>query len=205
MNWYERNVLPWLIHWVMRESRLVPYRARVAGGAQGRVLEVGVGSGNNLRHYGPAVEQVVGIDPSERLLAFARRAAARGPSPPLELHALAVEHLPFPDASFDSVVMTWTLCSVADAPAALAEMRRVLKPGGRLHFVEHGRSPEPGVRAWQERLTPFWRRIAGGCHLDRPMDALIATHGFRLEHLETGYAPGPRFVAYLYEGAAAPA
>lgn len=202
MNPYERYVLPWLIHWVMQESRLVPYRRRVAGAAQGRVLELGVGSGLNLPYYGEAVEAVVGVDPSPRLLALARKTAARGPAPPLELHALGAEGLPFADASFDSAVMTWTLCSIADAPAALAEVRRVLRPQGRLHFVEHGLAPDAGVQTWQHRLTPLWRPLAGGCHLDRPMDAIIVAHGFRLEALAAAYGPGPRFVAFMYEGTA---
>lgn len=203
MNAYERVVLPWLIHWVMRTPRLAPYRARTAGEARGRVLEVGVGSGYNLAHYGPAVERVVGFDPSPRLVALARRRSARE-GPPLELHVLEAQRLPFPAASFDSIVMTWTLCSIPDARAALAELRRVLKPGGRLHFVEHGLAPDAGVAAWQRRLTPLWKRVAGGCHLDRPMDALVRAGGFRLERLEAAYGPGPRTVAFMYEGTAVP-
>ncbi|HEX9843505.1 MAG TPA: class I SAM-dependent methyltransferase [bacterium] len=203
MNWYERTVLPWLIHWVMGSPRLRTYRERVAGAARGRVLELGVGSGHNLRHYGPQVESVLGVDPSERLLALATRAPRRA-GLPVELHAGTAQQLPFPAASFDTVVMTWTLCSLPDAPAALAELRRVLRPQGRLLFVEHGLAPEPGVRAWQRRLTPLWRPLAGGCHLDRPIDALVRQAGFRLEQLDCGYAPGPRFVAYMYEGSAQP-
>jgi SAM-dependent methyltransferase len=203
MNAYERAVLPWLIHWVMRSRRLLPYRERVAGAARGRVLEVGIGSGLNLRHYGPAVESVVGVEPSPRLLAWARRAPRR-PGLAVELHRAPGERLPFAPASFDSVVMTWTLCSVPDAARALQELRRVLKPGGRLLFVEHGLAPQPWVRAWQRGLTPLWRPLAGGCHLDRPVDALVRATGFRLERLETGYAPGPRPMTFMYEGAAVP-
>lgn len=205
MNWYERVVLPWLIHWVMRAPQLDPYRERAAAGVRGRVLEPGIGSGYNLRHYGPEAKAAVGVDPSTRLLALARRAPhAAGLS--VELHLLEAARLPFPDASFDSALMTWVLCSVPDVPAALAELRRVLRPGGRLHFVEHGLAPEPRVCAWQHRVTPLWRHVAGGCHLDRPIDVLLQRGGFRLERLERGYAPGPflasRLLAYMYEGVA---
>jgi len=201
LNPYERYVLPWLIHWVMGARLFEPYRRRVAAAARGRVLEVGIGSGYNLRHYGPDVEAVVGVDPSPHLLARADKAPRRA-GLPLELHVLDAERLPFADDSFDTVVMTWVLCSVPDVPTALAELRRVLRPGGRLVFVEHGLAPEPGVQAWQRRLTPLWRPLAGGCHLDRPADALLEAAGFRLEHLERGYGPGPHLLAYLYEGEA---
>lgn len=207
VNAYERVVLPWLIHWVMRAPQLAPYRQRATAGAQGRVLEPGIGSGYNLPYYGEAVQAVVGVDPSARLLGFACR-APRPPGLALELHPLEAAWLPFPDASFDAVVMTWVLCSVPDVPQALAELRRVLRPGGRLHFVEHGLAPAPRVAAWQHRLTPWWRRVAGGCHLDRPIDALLRSGGFRLEHLQRGYAPGTgaaaHWLAYMYEGVAVP-
>jgi ubiquinone/menaquinone biosynthesis C-methylase UbiE len=147
---------------------------------------------------------VVGADPSPRLLALAAR-ARRPPGLTLELLRLEPGPLPFPDASFDSAVMTWVLCSVPDVPAALAELRRVLRSGGRLHFVEHGLAPETRVQAWQRRLTPLWRPLAGGCHLDRPVEALLQAGGFRLERLERGYGPGPRLLAYFYEGSAVPA
>lgn len=191
----------------MQAPQLVPYRERTVGGARGRVLEPGIGSGHNLRHYGSAVQAVVGVDPSERLLALARR-APHADTLHVELHRLEATGLPFPDASFDTVVMTWVLCSVPDAVAALGELRRVLRPGGHLHFVEHGLAPEPRVSAWQHRITPLWRHLAGGCHLDRPIDVLLLAGGFRLERLERGYAPGPflasRLLAYMYEGVAVP-
>jgi SAM-dependent methyltransferase len=106
------------------------------------------------------------------------------------------------DAIADTVVMTWTLCSIPDPAAALAEMRRVLRPGGKLLFVEHGLSPEPGVSRWQHRLTPFWRRVAGGCHLNRKMDDLVRDAGFTLADVKTDYADGPRFLTYMYQGSA---
>jgi ubiquinone/menaquinone biosynthesis C-methylase UbiE len=204
VNWYERNLLPWLIHLTLRNRRYAPYRERVTRRARGRVLELGIGSGLNLRHYPAAAQQVVGVDPSARLLALAGK-AERPPALELELHALDAARLPFPDASFDSVLMSWVLCSVQDVPAALAEVRRVLRPAGRVLFVEHGLAPDPRVRAWQQRLTPVWRHLAGNCHLDRAPVALLQAAGFRLERLDCAYGPGPRSLAYMYEGEATPA
>ncbi len=131
------------------------------------------------------------------------RKAAGGVPFALEFVEGSAEAIPFDAASFDSVLTTWTLCSIPDASAALGEMRRVLKPGGALIFMEHGRSPERRVEAWQRRLTPLWTRVAGGCHLDRPIDALIRDAGFAIDRLETGYmVKGPRLMTYSYEGRA---
>ena len=204
MGLYARHVLPCLLHAAMRQDVLRPFRARVAGAAEGRVLEIGIGSGLNLPLYGAAVREVVGIDPSAALLGRARRAAA-GARMPVELVEGSAEALAFEDASFDAVVTTWSLCTIPDAGRALAEARRVLRPGGSLLFVEHGRAPEPGVARWQDRLDPLWSRIAGGCHLNRPMGALLRRNGFRLNALATCHVPGPRTHTFLYEGRARPA
>jgi ubiquinone/menaquinone biosynthesis C-methylase UbiE len=155
----------------------------------------------NLPIYGSAVDRVCGIDPSPELLDRARErvAAARVP---VSLARAAAEQLPFRDAAFDTLVMTWTLCSIPNPSAALNEMRRVLKPGGRLLFVEHGLAPEPAIMRWQHRLTPCWRRIGGGCHLDRKMDDLIRNAGFRVDALETGYMKGPKPWTFMYVGSA---
>ena len=110
--------------------------------------------------------------------------------------------MPLADASIDTIVMTWTLCSIANAPRALEQMARVIKPGGRLMFLEHGRAPDPGVIAWQERLTPYWKRIAGGYHLNRKVDELITGAGFHITELKTFYLPGPRPATYTYQGIA---
>lgn len=204
MGLYRRRVVPWLVEAAMRSAELAPYRARVVGAAAGRVLEVGVGGGLNFARYGPAVERIIGLDPAPRLLA--RAAARRDEAPaPVELVHATAEAIPLATASIDCIVMTWTLCSIPDPLAALREMRRVLRPDGALLFVEHGRSPEPGVARWQDRLTPLWRRLAGGCHLNRPIDALIAGGGLAIEALRCGYMPrGPRLATYLYEGRARP-
>ena len=165
------------------------------------MLEIGVGSGLNFAFYGNQVETVFGIDPSLRLLTLARRrAAAAGIHADLLLGSATA--IPLADGSVDSIVMTWTLCSIPEPLAALREMRRILKPGGKLLFVEHELSPEPAVERWQHRLTPVWRHIAGGCHLDRKMDDLIRVAGFRVDALETGYMKGPNPWTFMYQGSA---
>ena len=204
MGFYERRILPRLLHFAMRQEQLAEYRRRAIPGARGRVLEVGVGSGLNLPLYGAGATEVIGLDASPQLLEMARETASRVTGRSIELVEGTAESMPFDDASFDTVVVTWTLCSIPNASAALREMRRVLEPSGRLLFVEHGRSPDAKVVRWQERLTPAWKRMAGGCHLDRPVRELIESAGFHIEKLETGYAKGPRPMTFMYEGAATP-
>ena len=202
MSVYQRYLLPRLIHLGMRQKQLVPLRERMVGLARGRVLEVGLGSGLNLPFYGREVEELVGIDPSRELLTRARKHTSWVHFP-VKLMECGAERLPLEDGSVDSVVMTWTLCSIGDPGPALAEMRRVLRPGGALIFIEHGRAPEEGVRRWQERITPVWRKVAGGCHLDRPVDRLIEASGLRLIDLETGYmVKGPKTFTFHYRGQA---
>jgi ubiquinone/menaquinone biosynthesis C-methylase UbiE len=185
----------------MRNHRLDPYRRRAIGAARGLVLEIGIGSGLNLPLYGRAVDRVCGIDTSLELLRLARHRDADA-LVPMSLLRASAEHLPFADAVFDTVVMTWTLCSIANPVAALIGMRRVLKPGGQLLFVEHGLSPEIRTARWQHQLTPYWKLIGGGCHLDRKMDELIRSAGFEIDAMETGYMKGPRPWTFMYQGAA---
>jgi ubiquinone/menaquinone biosynthesis C-methylase UbiE len=201
MNFYERWILPPILDLIMQQKHLTKYRRAVVAAAHGRVLEIGVGSGLNLPLYGKQVELVYGIDPSRRLLSIARRRAAAS-AVSVELLLGSATAIPLADSSVDTVVMTWTLCSIPDPLAALREMRRVLKPNGKLCFVEHGLSPEPNIEHWQHRITPAWRRIAGGCHLDRKIDELIRLAGFDLTSLQVEYAPGPRAMSYMYEGCA---
>ena len=189
----------------MSRKLLLPYRQRVISGAAGRVLEIGIGSGLNLPLYGDAVEEVIGVDVSPESLAMAECAAQRR-SLRVPLLEGSAEHLPstIMDRSVDTVVITWALCTIPDVAAALVEAHRVLRPNGLLRFVEHGRSPDTSVAWWQDRLTPLWRRCSGGCHLNRKTDDLLQSAGFRLTHLAFGYAPGPRPMAFMYEGQAEP-
>jgi ubiquinone/menaquinone biosynthesis C-methylase UbiE len=199
---YERRILPRLIHFGMRQKQLLPLRERLVADVRGRVLEVGIGSGLNLPFYPREVEILLGLDPSRELLEMAQRHACWVHFP-VELSQASAEDIPLEDRAVDHVVMSWTLCSIADPARALSEIRRVLRPGGDLRFIEHGRAPEPGVARWQDRLTPAWRRIAGGCHLNRRIDRLIERAGLRLVELETGYlVGGPRFATYHYRGRA---
>jgi ubiquinone/menaquinone biosynthesis C-methylase UbiE len=203
MGFYHERIVPCLIHLSMRQRILAAYRSRIVSAAAGRVLEVGVGSGLNLPFYGGSVKYVVGLDPSPRLLAMAREAANRS-GKPLELVEGTAEAVPLEDRSVDTVVTTWTLCSIPDANRALNEMRRVLKPAGQLLFVEHGRAPDSGVRWWQDRLTPMWKCLGGGCHLNRAIKDLIENAGFRIEQLDNGYMRGPKPMTFMYEGSARP-
>jgi ubiquinone/menaquinone biosynthesis C-methylase UbiE len=203
MGFYQERILPVLTDLAMRQRNLAAYRSRVASGADGRVLEVGIGSGLNLPFYGQGVKDVIGLDPSQRLLAMAREGASRDTTQ-LELIEGTAEAIPLEDCSIDTVVTTWTLCSVPDVAGALREMRRVLKPGGHLLFVEHGRAHDPGVRWWQDRLTPMWKGIGGGCHLNRAIGELIENAGFQIYRLDNGYMPGPKPLTFMYEGSARP-
>jgi ubiquinone/menaquinone biosynthesis C-methylase UbiE len=190
-----------MLDFPMRQKVLRPFRERLVGAAEGRVLEIGLGSGLNLPLYGRNVRYLIGLEPSPELLRLARRNA---PAVPIELVESSAEALPLENRSLDTVVTTWTLCTIPDAGRALREARRVLRPGGSLLFVEHGRAPEPGVARWQDRLDPIWCRIAGGCHLNRQIDALVREAGFRIDRLQTSRLPGPRTHTFLYEGRAAP-
>jgi ubiquinone/menaquinone biosynthesis C-methylase UbiE len=205
MGFYERFILPTVIELVMRREAFAPFRERAAGAARGRVLEIGIGSGLNLPSYKSSVELLDAIDPSRGLLAKAAE-RAKAVTFPVRLLQTGSEKLPFDAQTFDSIVMTFTLCSIPDTQTALAEMRRVLKPEGQLHFAEHGRASDPAITRWQDWLTPAWKRIGGGCHLNRKMDALIESAGFQIEDLRTGYEDlGPRPFAFIYEGSARPA
>ncbi|WP_024520519.1 class I SAM-dependent methyltransferase [Bradyrhizobium sp. Tv2a-2] len=203
MGFYQRHVIPCLTHLAMSQSQLLPFRQHVVGAAEGRVLEIGVGSGLNFPHYGTAVGSVIGLEPSAELLRMART-RARTAAVPVTLLDASAEAIPLDSSSMDTIVTTWTLCTIPNASRALAEMRRVLRPGGALLFVEHGRAPEAGVARWQDRLDPLWSSFAGGCHLNRKMDDLVTGTGFRIEALQNSRLPGPRTHTYLYEGRARP-
>ena len=201
MGFYQDQIVPLLINWSMRQRNLTAYRSRIIPAAEGRVLEIGIGSGLNLPFYSRNVARVIGLEPSPRLLAMARQVERTGNGSVEFIEGLA-EAIPLQDASVDTVGTTWTLCSIPDALRALRDMRRVLRPGGHLLFVEHGRAPDPNVIWWQDRLTPVWKRLGGGCHLNRAIGTLIEGAGFQFDRLETGYMRGPKPMTFMYEGSA---
>lgn len=203
MGVYSKHVLPKLVDWACRESPIMRQREKIVPRARGRVLDLGVGSGLNFSYLDPGtVNKVWGVDPSLPLLARAALAAETSPVE-VELVPGSAEDLPFEDRSFDSVVMTYTLCTIPGSDAALAEIARVLAPDGELLFCEHGLAPDPGVRRWQKLANPVWRRLGGGCHLNRDVVGLLETGGFEIENLETMYIPGWRPASYNYWGSAA--
>jgi ubiquinone/menaquinone biosynthesis C-methylase UbiE len=202
VSFYSDRILPHIIHWTMRQETFTVYRQRLVPGAEGRVLEIGAGSGVNLPFYSSKIASVLALDPSPGLLALARRGTS--PSQSVTWIEGSAEAIPLDTCSVDTVLTTWTLCSIQNVGPALNEVRRVLKPSGTLLFVEHGRAPDPAVGRWQDRLTPLWRRVAGGCHLNRPVDRLIQDAGFSIESLTTGYMQGPRLMTFMYEGRARP-
>ncbi len=201
MNVYERYVLPQLINLSMQNKAATAERATFVPFASGIVVEVGFGSGLNLPFYGPTVGKLYALDPSRELLRMARRRVASAKFP-VEILQASAEQIPLENMVADTVLTTWTLCTIPDPVRALREMRRILKPGGQFIFVEHGRSPEPKVLAWQDRLNRVWNRVGGGCNLNRPIDALITEAGFRIVRIEKGYGKGPKLLAYLYRGLA---
>ena len=200
---YERYILPHVIAYGCGSKPIRYQRRKIVPRATGRVLELGIGGGLNLAYYDPAlVESVTGVDPSEAL----RHWALEAPRPEgLKVEVLEgeAESLPFDSAAFDTVVCTFTLCSVRDPAAALAEARRVLKPGGSFLFSEHGLAPDAKVQRWQRRLEPLQMLLAGGCHLTRPVASSIAAAGFSLVEVETMYLPGfPRPMGWAEWGQA---
>ncbi|MGM0575432.1 MAG: class I SAM-dependent methyltransferase [Myxococcota bacterium] len=204
MSFWERHVLPHLVIAACTASSITRQRLKVVPHAEGRVLEVGVGSGLNLPWYDPMrVERVDAIDPSHALVAQAMIEARRAPVH-VEILPTKAEILPWEGGTFDTIVMTYALCTIPEPVRALQEMRRVLRAGGRLLFSEHGRAPDRRVRTWQERVTPAWSRLGGGCHLDRDIPGLLRAGGFRIVHLESRYLPGWKVVNYHYQGVAVP-
>jgi len=201
MGAYARWVLPNLISCACGAPGLAAQRRRLVPQAEGVVLELGLGSGLNLPYYDPArVTRVYGLEPEAGMLIKARRHAADAPVP-VEVLAETAEALSLPDASVDTVLVTFSLCTIPDVAAALTGARRVLRPGGRFLFCEHGAAPDPKVRRLQARLDPLWGRVFGGCRLTRDIPALIRDAGFNVTRLDADYLPGaPRFAGYLYRG-----
>ena len=203
MGLYAKYVLPRLIDAACRNKDVQELRKQVLPAAKGIVVEVGIGSALNLPYYSPNLVHLYGIDASSELLQMARRKTKGTPFPVTFLHRTA-EKLPLEDHSVDTVVMTWVLCSISEDLTALREMKRILKPTGGLLFLEHGLAPESKIQAWQNRLTPIWKRIGGGCCLNKRIDGLISRAGFVITELHNSYMPGPKPMTYVYRGFAEP-
>ncbi len=201
MGFYEERVLPYIVDVALSGREFARLRARAASGLEGEVLEVGFGSGRNVPHYPRAVERVRAVDPATLGRKLAARRVAESPVP-VEYVGLDGENLPLGDESVDHVLTTWTLCTIPDVDRALAEIRRVLRPGGALHVLEHGRSPDAKVVRWQDRITPINRRLAGGCHPNRPIDTLVTGADLEITRLENYYVRGPKPLSYMFEGVA---
>lgn len=200
MGFYEKYLLPKLLNFAMKAPAMTEIRSQLVPLAEGKVLEIGIGSGLNLPFYGDNV-QVTGLDPSVELQVYAREVAE---SHGMNVDFLAVggENIPAEDNSFDTVVMTWTLCTIANPKKAVEEIRRVLKPNGKVIFSEHGVAPDESVQLWQNRINPVWNVIGGGCNLNRRVERLYSEGGFRFMDIERGYIPGPRWATYTCRGIA---
>ncbi|MFS8804423.1 class I SAM-dependent methyltransferase [Synechococcus sp. R55.6] len=205
MNLYRRVIFPQLLDLALSGERIERYRRQLLAHVQGSVLEIGFGTGLNLSCYPEHIRKITGVDPNPGMGSLARRRIASSPIA-VDWQVADAQELPFPSQSFDSVVSTWTLCSIPNVAKALGEIRRVLRAGGKLFFLEHGLSEDPQVQRWQNRLNPLQKVIADGCNLNRDMARLIREAGFRFEQLERFYMPDqPRFIGYTYQGIALPA
>lgn len=204
MGLYSRYILPRVVHFTCGLKPNMRQREKVVPRARGRVLEIGIGSGLNLPYYDSAkVSKVWGLDPSPEMTQMARRIAGSLPFE-VEFIGLPGDEIPLEDNSVDTVVVTYTLCTIPDTTPALRQMSRVLRPGGELIFCEHGAAPDASVRRWQDRLNPIWKRLGGGCNLNRPIPTLIEAGGFQIKSLDTMYIPGWRPASFNYWGTAVP-
>ena len=202
MGFYAKHVLPRVVHFVCNQTPNRRQRQKVIPLAAGRVLEIGIGSGLNLEYYDPGrVERVWGLDPSPEMWALAGAKVGKLPFG-VEFVQGEAQNIPLEDRSIDTVVVTYTLCTIPEAVAALGDMRRVLKPGGQLLFCEHGLAPDESVRKWQHRVNPVWRRVGGGCNLNRDIPSLLRAGGFRIRGMDTMYIPGWKPGSFNYWGTA---
>ena len=203
MSFYEEHILPHVINCACGMKTVAKQREKIVPQARGQVLEVGMGSGLNLPFYHTdAVDFVWGLEPSSGMRAKAQ-ANIDAASVAVRWLDLPGEHIPLEDNSVDTVLLTYTLCTIPDWFAALKQMQRVLKPQGKLLFCEHGVAPDENTRRWQRRIGQQWKKIGGGCHLDRDIPLLLQEAGFEIEKMEAAYIKGPKFTAYNYWGVAA--
>ena len=204
-SWYDRHVLPYVLDIACGMKPVRQQREKVVPLARGRVLEIGIGTGLNLAHYDRTkVQRIVGLDPALEMHRLARKRMKKA-GLTVELSGLSAEKIPFDSGAFDTVLVTYTLCSIPDPVAALKEMRRMLAPDARLVFCEHGLAPDASVRRWQNRLTPLWSKLGGGCHLNRDIPGLLKEAGLRSDDIQTTYLQGPRPLTFNYWGTAVPA
>ena len=202
MGFYDKYLLPKLVHFTCGQNPTMRQRQKVVPLATGRVLEIGIGSGLNIPYYDAhKVEHLWGLDPSAEMWAIAQQNAAEHHLD-AEFIQSGAEVIPLENNSADTVVMTYTMCTIPDVPAALAEIRRVLKPGGKLIFCEHGKAPDASVARWQNRINPVWKKFAGGCNINRPIAGLLEQSGFKSSDMQTMYLPGWRPATYNYWGTA---
>jgi len=205
MGFYDRYILPRLLEYAMKDRPIMRQRAKVVPLAHGRVLEVGIGTGLNLAFYDKSkVEKVIGIDPHPELNTMARKRAEEA-GVDVDWLVQSSERIPLPDHSVDSIVITYTMCSIPDVASALLEMARVMKPGSSMFFSEHGMAPDASVRKWQNRLDPLWGKISGGCHINRDVPKMLADAGLEIREIDTMYLPGPRPLTFNYWGRASKA
>lgn len=201
-GWYDRHILPYLLDLACGMKPIREQREKVVPQAKGRVLEVGMGTGLNMPYYDQSkVTKITGLEPAMQMHRLANERIARA-GLQAEIIGVSAEKIPLEDASFDTVLLTYTLCSISDPVAALKEMRRVLAPSGKLIFCEHGRAPDESVRRWQDRLTPYWKKFTGGCHLNRDVPAILDQAGFQCTDMQSMYLSGPRPLTFNYWGEA---
>jgi ubiquinone/menaquinone biosynthesis C-methylase UbiE len=202
MRWWNEQVVPRVTDRILGAGEIHKLRARVCSGLEGEVLEIGFGSGLNVEHYPPAVDRVAAVEPSDVAWNIAQSKHMGGGRPPVVRAGLDGQALSLDDASMDAALSTFTLCTIPHLEVALREVARVLRPGGQFHFLEHGLAPDPGVARWQHRLTPVQRRLAAGCHLDRPIAEVVEGSGLVVEDLDTFYLPGVKVFGRIYLGRA---
>ena len=200
MNFYDERILPHVINCTCGMKAIERQRGKVVPLAKGEVLEIGMGSGLNLKYYNPEkVSKVWGLEQSLGMQRKAEKNLSESPVP-VEWLVAGCEAIPLPDDSIDTVMLTYVLCTIPDWETALKEIRRVLKPAGKLVFCEHGEAPEPNVRKWQNRINPMWKKIAGGCNLNRPIPKMLIDGGFSIDDLQQHHVPGPKIATYQYYG-----